>query len=307
MKRIKEFADGSWRQIYFPVFLSLLAIVSGGCFVKKTVKVPVAPHVMAAKSATLEQLLSSLAESGQKTQSLAAPSIKASYTSGKVDSGKLQAYHSAPGYLLLRRPDKIRLNIQNPISKTSLLELASSGDKFAAWVPRDNKFYIGSNSAREFDLEGNPGFSARPIHIYNAVVPQAGLMMDPETLVSFEEDRDDKTKYYILSFYKEAGGHRLRTVRRLWIDRYDLAVSRQQVYDDGGKLESIITYSNRSPVEGILMPFNIHIDRPEDGYSLELQILSWRINPDLPDDAFELKAPESAQVVNLKEKVRVNR
>ncbi len=291
------------RQIFF--ILLLLALPSMACLVKKQVKVPVSTRSLEAKNATPEGLLALLAAAAEKTRSLAASSIKASYTSGKVDSGNLQAYRSAPGYLLLRRPDNIRLNIQNPVTKTSLLELASSGEKFAAWVPRDNKFYVGSNSAREFELEGHAGFSARPIHIFEAILPESDYMRRTDTLISFEEDRDNITKYYVMTFFKPAVDHKLTTIRRLWIDRYDLAVSRQQVYDDGGKIESIIQYSNRKLVEGTILPFAIRIERPEDGYTLELQISNWRVNPELPDSAFELKPPGSAQVVNLKEKVRV--
>lgn len=292
-------AGGRFRQI---LVLLLLAAANAACLVKKTVHVPVSSRALAAQSATLDELLSTLSASSEKIRSLAASSIKASYTSGKVDSGRLQAYRSAPGYLLLRRPDSIRLNIQNPVTKTSLLELASSGDRFSAWVPRDNKFYVGSNSAREFELEGHAGFSARPIHIFNAILPQLDIVQNPDSLVSFEEDRDSTSKYYVLTFFRPAGNRKITTVRRLWIDRYDLAVSRQQVYDEDGTLESIIQYSDRNQVEGLILPFAIRIERPEDGYSLELQILSWRVNPDLPDIAFELKPPGSAQVVNLKKR-----
>ena len=48
--------------------------------------------------------------------------------------------------------------------------------------------------------------------------------------------------------------------------------------------------------------FDIHIDRPLDGYALNLEFKSWRIDPDLPDNAFSLKLPEGVQIIHLVEK-----
>jgi len=39
-----------------------------------------------------------------------------------------------------------------------------------------------------------------------------------------------------------------------------------------------------------------------DGYALNLEFKSWRIDPDLPDNAFVLKLPEGAQLIHLIEK-----
>ena len=65
---------------------------------------------------------------------------------------------------------------------------------------------------------------------------------------------------------------------------------------------SDIAYSNEVEVSGLKLPLHIHVDRPLDGYALDLEFKSWRINPELPDNAFLLKLPEGVQVIHLVEK-----
>ena len=81
-----------------------------------------------------------------------------------------------------------------------------------------------------------------------------------------------------------------------------LVITRQETYDDTGRIISDITYSHLTAVGGFLLPLNIKIERPIDDYSLDLQIRDWRVNPDLPPNAFEFTAPEGARRVELKEK-----
>ncbi len=273
----------------------------GGCFVKHTVYVPVSAKMLAAKTATLPELVESLSRQSEKIQSLSSSTLKVSFTSGKTESGKLQAYHSAPGYILLKRPDSIRLNVQNPITKTSLLELLSVGDPFSLWWPRDNKFFTGKNSTREFDLTGHPDFTARASHIFEAIIPQKIPTEAPDHYVAMEEDQDAVTKYYVLSEYVKLGPGILRPVRKLWIDRSDLAVSRQQSYDESGRMASSIKYGRMHQVGELLLPLSIRIERPLDGYTLDLEFADWRLNPDLPANAFVLKPPPGAQIVELKD------
>ncbi len=274
------------------------------CLVKKTVKVPVSAGILTAKTATLEQLLAILSDYSNNIKSLSSGSMKASFTSGRVESGRLQAYRSAPGYLLLRRPDSILMNIQNPVTKTTLFELVSVGDGFSIWYPRENKLFLGRNSMNEIEVEGHPDLNLRPTHIIEALLLQKIDLAEPGLYLSKEEDRDSTSKYYVLELFRADSGRILHPLRKLWIDRSVLAVSRQEMFDDMGRVVSNVSYSRLTPSGSWLLPLSIRIDRPEDGYSLDLEFRDWRVNPELPPNAFELVAPEGAQRVELKEKGR---
>ncbi len=101
-----------------------LALAVSGCGIKTEVKVPVSPKVAAARTATMQELLATLQAYDSSITSLASTSLKVSLTTGKAGSGKLTQYHNATGYILLRRPDSILLNIQAPVANTSILTLA---------------------------------------------------------------------------------------------------------------------------------------------------------------------------------------
>src|SRR5213080_996353 len=142
------------------LFVLLASSLGAGCGVKRSVRVPVSQKVLEAKSATLDELLSLISSYDAKLTTLSSSSLKVSFTSGKVESGKLQEYRSAPGYVLLKRPDALRLNIQNPLTKTTIVELASQGDDFFLWYPRENKFFVTKQcqGIRSGRVTEQPGF-----------------------------------------------------------------------------------------------------------------------------------------------------
>lgn len=145
----------------------MFALTAWGCGIKSEVNVPVPAKIAAAKTATLQDLLAMLQDYSSKITSLSSTSVKVTLTTEKEESGQLQKYHSAPGYILLRRPDDILLNIQAPLTSTTILELVSRGDKFEIWNPGDNKLYIGRNSAKGFELEEN----GRALFFYREAYP----------------------------------------------------------------------------------------------------------------------------------------
>jgi hypothetical protein len=282
-------------------------LAAPSCGIKTEVKVPVSPKIAAAKTATLEELTALLQESGTRIRSLASTSLKVTLTlqGGAEQAGILQKYHSAPGYILLRRPGDILVNIQNPLTKTTILSMASRGDPFEIWNPGKNRLYLGRNSAAAFELveDGKPvSFSARPAHILEAVLGAPLPLGSPGIRVSRTERQDAEAKYYVLTILQDTAGPELRTLLQLWIERSQLAVVREETYSETGQLTGVVERSEMTEFAGVLLPCDIRIDRPADGYALELRFRDWRVNPDLSDADFAINAPPGAERVTLKEK-----
>jgi len=288
------------------VLIAMAALFGAGC-AKKTVKLQVPSRILKAKTATFQQLVILVNDYSNRIQSLSSTAMRVTFRSGKLESGKLQQYRSVPGYVLLRRPDSIRLNVQNPLMKTPVLELASIADPFSLWIPSENRFFVGKNSIKELGVEGesaSPTFTARPIDIFQAILQPRLPIGVPGYRIAMEEDQDAAAKYYVLSAYEDAGNDRLTPVRKFWIERADLVIARQQTYDGEGTLTGIIHYANFSPAEGLLLPLSIRIERPLDGYSLDMEFRNWRMNPKLPDDAFILTPPPGARRIQLIERAK---
>jgi outer membrane lipoprotein-sorting protein len=284
-----------------------LAIAASGCAVKSEIRVPVSPRIAAAKTATMQELLAMLRDYSDKINSLSSSSVKVSLTTGKAESGKLQEYRSAPGYILLRRPASMLFNIQNPLTKTTILELLSNDDRFEIWSPRDNKLYVGRNGAAELELEGNGrglSFTARPTHIFDAIFPQWTQLDASGSRLMRTEEQDAEGKYYVLTQVRDTGSAEVSAIRRLWIERSQMAVVKEETFTSTGQIAGIVHYSELSETDGLRMPHWIQIERPIDGYSLDLQFKNWRINPDLPDSGFALNPPQGAERIVLKEKAR---
>jgi outer membrane lipoprotein-sorting protein len=288
--------------------VAALSVVTAGvwaCSVKRTVSVPVSPRILEAKTASLDHLLELLRERSEKIASLSSNSLKITLTTGRVESGRLQEYRSAPGYILLSRPESLRLNVQNPVTKTTILDMLSVDDDFSIWYPRENKFYTGKNSIKEFETDSQSQaspFTARPSHLLEAVLPQPFLGDDPALRISLEEDQDATARYYVLSLFKEKGGRELQPLRKVWVERSQLVPVKEEWLTPEGGAAGVVSYSNFTTASGVMLPLLIVIDRPADGYSLDLQVRNWNLNPALPAAAFVLNPPASAERVVLREK-----
>lgn len=281
---------------------------SAGCGIKKQTRIEVPQKILQAKTATLDELLEIINKYGNITD-LSCNPIKLTLTLGKLDSEVMDKYKKARGYILLRRPDSIRLVVQEPIIKTALADLVSVEDDFSIFIRRDNKFYEGKNSARELVIEDapdSPEIPIRPKDLFEALLPKK---MNPNSLgirISMEEDMDDEAQYYVLSAIKVEASPRVQMLRRVWIERSRLEIARQRLFGEEGQIVSDISYSNMELSDGYSLPKEIYMNRPQDGYSFEMELNSDRckINSGLPDKAFILEPPEGSQIIHLKEKGR---
>jgi hypothetical protein len=98
----------------------------------------------------------------------------------------------------------------------------------------------------------------------------------------------------------------MHILRRIWIERTRLTIARQQVFSEEGKVASDISYSEQTIVDGFSLPLKIHIDRPMDGYLLDLEFNEWKVNsPELGDNAtvnaFEMPPPPGANIVDIED------
>lgn len=291
--------------ILFLAGLVLSSLFVSGCKIRRTIKIDVPQKILLARTASFEDLVRML--KGYDAVNSLSSSLDITYSYGRRESGVIQEIKKQPGYVLLKRPNSSRLVVQNFVTGTRELEVVSIEDDLSIYYRRENAHYVGKNSAKNLVAEKavNDGDFKVPIrggHIYEAIFPQSIPIDAPGFLYSMEEAADADAKYYVITVYRETGQKKIQTVRKIWIERSSFAVARQQVYLEDGQIVSDIAYSNEVEVNGLKLPLHIHVDRPLDGYALDLEFKSWRINPELPDNAFLLKLPEGVQVIHLVEK-----
>ena len=93
----------------------------------------------------------------------------------------------------------------------------------------------------------------------------------------------------------------MRLTRKIWFDRTNLEITRQQIYDDKGNIATDAWYREWSLEGSVMFPHFVFMSRPVDGYDLQLRILKLELNVPLPDDAFELKPPEGTEIEKIGE------
>jgi outer membrane lipoprotein-sorting protein len=286
-------------------FVLFLIASQSGCIFKPNTKITptVSQAILNAKTASFEELLNLIA-SYNKINELSSGSLKLTLER-KISGEKWERWKSAPGYILLKRPDSVRLALRSPLGTE--FEMVSVGDDLSAWIPSKHRFYIGKNSAKELSSEG-VSVTMRGPHIFNAIIPNIFEPNSPQLRISMEEEKDARFKYYIISFLKDDGSRRIHAFRRIWIERSKLVICRQQLYLEDGQVESDVQYeySDTEKKEGLSLPHKIHVDRSLDGYTLTMEFNSesWRINSGLEDKAFVLPTPPGAEIIHLGEKTR---
>jgi len=103
-------------------------------------------------------------------------------------------------------------------------------------------------------------------------------------------------------FRTEENSQVLQLLRKIWIERSQLRLARQQTYQ-GPRLVSTVTYSDPVDVEGKLVSTRVNIDRPVDGYSIAFTFEANRLQLNRPvkEDAFKLQQPPGAEVIQVDE------
>ena len=320
-----------WRQSRFIMLSCLLAMIVfvSSCsnlykYKDYTIAQPLTPTANADLDALIAQLKPFL-----EIDSMRATRISMRF----IDVAASERFRgAADATLVMKRPEKIRLIIQVPVTKTKLAEMVSDEQHFkvAVYYDKYKRFLLGTNKADytawRTQLEGNKEaqqsafINARPFHFSDALLVQPlqlgkeGFVLSvQEELVEEADTRPNakKSARVLRSFYVVAEMEitdKARNIavlkRRFWFDRNEnLQLRRQQVFDNSGKIVTDVRYTNYLKLDSnspILRPSVVEVRRPYDKYSAELNFLvdSTEFNvEDLPATAFTLendqKLPET--------------
>ena len=275
----------------------VLALLPAGCrkVIKTKVRVEKAPVHRQALHSTLPELVQLVNSSYASVESLVAK-MSLELQGDLPDGNYYERYRKTPAQLIARRPDSIRINVQNPLTRTTIVAMASSRARFQIWAPTKNKFVTGST-----DLErshDNPIYNVRPEHVLPAILIEA-LPAGPSARVFLIEETDENSKYYVVH---ELDSGKLRLKRRLWIERSKLELVRQDYYDADGGVAGSIRYTAPVAVGQAVVNTGIVLERPRDRYTLRLRLdpNSLKTGRRLEERHFDLPVPPGAELIELR-------
>jgi outer membrane lipoprotein-sorting protein len=218
---------------------------------------------------------------------------------GGSKRGKITEYQEIRGYILVRKPSSLRMIGLFPVLQNHVFDMVSSGQEFKLWIPPKNQFIVGNNEVARPSTQ--PLENLRPQVIYDALLFQPVDLQKELALLEEGEhmaiDRETQKPVlqpdYTLDIIKQnKQGWYLS--RKTVFDRADLQPHKQILYDEHGSVVTDVLYDEYREFNGVLFPTNIRIWRPQEEYSIKLEITKLTINGPIMDDQFVLEAPAGA-------------
>ena len=286
------------------VFLSALLLGETGClFRTRTVE----PRTSTAKlqSARKQELIARINHEAVDIKTLNA-TVDIDTSVGGEKKGKVTEYQQIRGYILVRKPDMLRMIGLFPLVRNTAFDMVSDGQRFKLSIPAKNKFYVGS--AEVIHPSDNPLENLRPQVIYNALfLPQ----VDGNDEIAVVEDGtetvvDQKTRKlveqpdYVVEVIRRSGDD-WYIARKIIFERVKMTPHRQIIFDSTGAVATQATYQVYKDYNGVSFPSVIEIERPREEYTIRLTVEKLTINEPLRDDQFALQQPPGSQLVNLDE------
>ncbi len=292
------------RCVRLVALLPLLALATAGCYRPTTriLEKPLPASVVI--SATADQLIQHINQQYDSIHTLSA-TVYIQASVGGASKGQVTDYTSVRGFILLRKPENLRVLGFVPVIETRAFDMASDGNNFTLLMPTKSKAIVGSKAKAQ--PSKNSLENLRPSVFLDSLLIHA-VASDELVYVtnSMRVTREPRSKHLVEEPDYELGilrrkprSNQLIPVRVIYISRVDLKPYQQDVYDDNGTLESRSTYSKYQTFGQTEFPTEIDIQRPLDLYEIKLSIQKLTLNLPLKDSQFQLKIPDGYKVRNL--------
>ena len=275
-----------------PLLLALLATGTGCLYRTRSI----APPLVAARTATLEELLPKIERFGAIDSLRAEADLGLTYLDDDMDDAT--TLRDVKGFILAERPDHARIQAQYPVTHQTAFDMVSDEDEFSVYLVWRKRFLQGDTA---LDVRSEKrAENIRPQHVVEPLLidpPQPG-----ETAALDNLTRNGRL-YHVVVFRRQEGEHAVIT-RKFWFDRADLQLAMLELYDGHGNVATQASYSNWSESNGLPYAGTVAITRPADGYSLVVHMQDPGLNASLPPEAFTLDPPPGIEVEHVGEDVQ---
>jgi Domain of unknown function (DUF4292) len=290
------------QKLWFQAMALCLPVLAGCLSHTRKLQQPKLPSVV--QSAEVQQLVSSINKQYDAIQSLNATVEFRASVGGEL-KGKITDYTSFRGYILLRKPEMLRVLGLLPVLNTRAFDLASDGSTFKLLIPHENKAMVGSNTIGK--PSAKPLENMRPNIFFDSLVIHS---IRPDDLLSRTTDAktvlDPKKKQLLLEpeydlsvFRKNGNGNNLVPIRVIHISRVDLLPNGEDIYDKDGNIQTQAVYGPYESFGDVRFPGSITIKRPLEEYQIVITFQKVTVNQPLKDDQFQLDIPAGTQIQHL--------
>ncbi|HSR51813.1 MAG TPA: VTT domain-containing protein [Acidobacteriota bacterium] len=283
----------------------VLMLTGVGCGpVKDRTKIVIPDAHRNAQSASLDDLVQLHNQRWADYSNMTVSSLQVEFTGASIEGGVIEEdrYRRAKAVLIAERPEKVYLNIKNPIGGASLAAMASQEGHFQIYVPREKRFFIGSTDVVLEEERDDSRLSVRPHHLVHGLLVERIPFGEEGYFVTIKQDQDSRFKYYVISVIRLApGGASGQLLREVWFERSEMRLIRQNYYTPEGALESSILYGDPVEVDDRMISSVVDIARPLENYSMQFELdpQSIRINRQLQEGTFVVRQPAGVELIDL--------
>lgn len=210
------------------------------------------------------------------------------------DRQKEISYRDVRGALVTRRPRWIRTNAETPGGIARVYDMVSDGEQFQVYLPWRNRVYVGSTELTE--ISEQRAENIRPQHILEAIMLAP---IQDERMLLLDIEVYGRSGFQVLHEVKPGEDGILRIRRKYWFGRSDLNLSRLMILNEDTELVTDAWYRDWAEENGLVYPQFIQIERPKDGYTIELRILKPGLNEEIPIEAFDLGLPDDVEIERI--------
>lgn len=281
------------RRLALPALLLAILVVNSGCLVRRIRIVRKgAPPAARLLTVSLEDLLQRLNAWDQQVRTINA-TVDLEPSLGTVNKSEITELKDLRAFVLIRKPNWIRMIGLYPIVRNRAFDMVSDGMDFKIYFPARNQFVVGKNRLEKPSPKKLENI--RPQHIFDALVVRPPAAGEEAVL---ENDTDEINASYILHILRQEKG-RLVLDRNLSFHRINLRLARQVIFDDHGDIVTDARYEDYQTEKGLSFPRRFVISRPLDEYGVKLTVKKLELNAALDDEKFALTPPPGTELINI--------
>jgi outer membrane lipoprotein-sorting protein len=283
--------------------LLLLPLLNGCLWHTRRVKQVKPPAVV--MTATAEDLVKLINDRCNDIHSLSA-TVEFTATVGGPKKGKEKTYTAFSGYILMRKPEALRVIGLVPVLHTRAFDLASDGTNFKLWIPHENKVFEGPNTLTKESRNTLENFRPNVFSdslLINCIGPDDLVTLTSDTSTQLNPETKKlmvRAEYDLSVLRKKPNSQQLIPERVIHFDRTDLRPYEEDIYDAKGAIQTQAIYGPDQTFGDVKFPGTITIKRPLEEYQIVITFEKLRTNLALNNDQFELKTPEGAKVQELR-------
>ena len=283
--------------------LLLLPLLNGCLWHTRRIKQVKPPAVV--MTATAEDLVNLINDRCNDIHSLSA-TVEFIATVGGPKKGKEKTYTAFSGYILMRKPEALRVIGLVPVLHTRAFDLASNGETFKLWIPHENKVFEGPNTLTKESPNALENFRPNVFSdslLINCIGPDDLVTLTSDTSTQLNPQTKKlmvRAEYDLSVLRKKPNSQQLIPERVIHFDRTDLRPYEEDIYDAKGAIQTQAIYGPDQTFGDVKFPGTITIRRPLEEYEIVITFEKLRTNLALNNDQFELKTPEGAKVQELR-------